>query len=135
MQWKRAFRASCVVVLLILSPIAFAKPKLRIFQASCDQVWGAVKKATAPPHYNFAQLDDAQKKGIVSTGNTLTGKRYLDITLTAPTPDTCSVALGGQFSGLTHDDKGDLYTRIDEALKSAAAPTSQPATPPPSPQK
>jgi|SRR5665213_1613242 len=135
MQWTRAFRVSCVVGLLISSPMAFAKPKLKIFQASCDQVWGAVKKATAPPHYNYAQLDDAQKKGIVSTGNTWSGKRYLDITLTAPTPDTCSVALGGQFSGITHDDKGDLFGRIEEALKSTAEPTNQRVAPPPSPQK
>ena len=135
MQWKRAFRVVCVVGLLVSSPIAFAKPKEKIFQANCDQVWGAVKKATAPPHYNFAQLDDAQKKGIVSTGNSWSGKRYLDISPTAPTPDTCTVALGGQFSGITPDDNGDLFARIEEVLKSTAPPTSQPATPPPSPQK
>jgi hypothetical protein len=101
-----------------------AAPRTQIFTDSCDGVWAAVKRATAPPHYNFAMLDDAQKKGIVSTGSTLTGKRNLDITLSG-SGDSCTVAIGGAFSGLTHDDKGALFKRIGEelsALPSASAP-------------
>ena len=103
----------------------FAKPKEQVFAASCDRVWSAVKIATAPPHYNFAQLDDAQKKGIVSTGNAVSGKRYLDITLTG-SGETCTVALGGNFSGITHNDKGDLFKRIEEALAQAASEKKPP---------
>jgi hypothetical protein len=103
-----------LAVLVVASP-AFAKPRLKTYQVSCDHVWAAVKIASAPPHYNFAQLDDAQKKGMISTGNDFSGKRYLDITLTG-SGETCTVAVGGQYSGIAHDDKGDLYKRIDEAL-------------------
>jgi hypothetical protein len=118
-------KKSLVAILLIVcSYPTYGKPKEKIYPASCDRVWAAVKVATAPPHYNYAQLDEAQKKGIISTGNTLSGKRYLDITLTG-SGDSCTVAVGGNFSGLAHDDKGDLFKRIDEAL--VAAP--QPAVP------
>ena len=72
-------------------------------------------------------LDDAQKKGIVSTGSNLTGKRNLDITLTG-TPNSCTVAVGGMFSGLVHNDKGDLFTRIDKELLEVPA-TGSPSDP------
>jgi hypothetical protein len=111
-------KKSTFIVILILafaSTPMLAKPKDQTYPASCDRVWAAVKVATAPPHYNFAQLDDTQKKGLVSTGNTLSGKRYLDITLTG-SGDTCTVAVGGNFSGLAHNDKGDLFKRIEDAL-------------------
>ncbi len=101
-------------LLLAASP-AVAKPKEKTYPASCDRVWAAVKIATAPPHYNFAQLDDGQKKGIVSTGNNWSGKRMLDIALSG-SGDTCTVAIGGIFSGLVHNDKGDLFKRIEQAL-------------------
>jgi hypothetical protein len=101
--------------LIFLAPAAAAGPKTKAYPANCDRVWAAVKTATAPPHYNFAQLDDAQKKGLISTGNNLSGKRYLDLTLSG-SGDTCTVAIGGNFSGLVHNDKGDLFKRIDEAL-------------------
>jgi hypothetical protein len=110
--------------------VAFAKPKVKTYPQNCNQVWAAVKTATSSSHYNFAQLDDAQKKGMVSTGNNWSGKRYLDITLTSPTPDTCDVALGGVFSGLAHDDKGDLFGRIEEALKTPAPSATPPASQP-----
>ncbi|MHB1700825.1 MAG: hypothetical protein ACYCSN_11995 [Acidobacteriaceae bacterium] len=104
-----------------------AKPKEKVYPSSCDKVWAAVKTATSSSHYNYAQLDDAHRKGIVSTGNALTGKRYLDITLTGD-QNTCTVALGGVFSGFVHDDKGDLFGRIGEAL-AQPAPNANPAAP------
>jgi hypothetical protein len=110
---KQAFFV-LVAVALAANP-ALAKPKEKTYPASCDQVWAAVKTATEPPHYNFAQLDDAQKKGTISTGNTMSGKRYLDITLSGA-GSTCTVAIGGNFSGLAHNDKGDLFKRIEQAL-------------------
>ncbi len=128
MEWTRSVRVACVIALTTTSAVAFAKPKVKTYPQNCSQVWTAVKTATASSHYNFAQLDDAQKKGLVSTGNNLTGKRYLDITLTSPTPDTCDVAVGGIFSGFAHDDKGDLFGRIEEALKSPAPSATPSAT-------
>jgi hypothetical protein len=123
--------AACAILVLLACP-AFAKPKEKVYQLSCDKVWAAVKSASAPPHYNFAQLDDKTMKGIISTGNNFSGKRYLDVTLTG-TGATCTVALGGSYSGLEHNDKGDLFKRIDDALAEgnpAAAPAAVPAAAP-----
>lgn len=106
--------AAIILVFTGLTP-ALAKPKEKTYAASCDRVWLAVKHSTVPPHYNFAQLDDAQEKGIISTGNFATGKRLLDIRLSG-NGNTCTVAIGGNFSGLVHNDKGDLFERIKEAL-------------------
>jgi len=128
MELKRILSAGLVSMILTVASAssAIAKPKENTYPTSCDRVWAAVKLVTAPPHYNFTQLDDAQKKGIVSTGNALTGKRILDITLSG-TGNTCTVAIGGVFSGLVHNDKGDLFERIKEALgetpESTLAPT------------
>jgi hypothetical protein len=120
-EGRRMKRFLFVVILTAFASTAFAKPKEQVYAASCDRVWAAVKVATGPPHYNFAQLDDAQKKGIVSTGFSLS-KRYLDITLSG-SGETCTVAVGGTFSGLAHNDKGDLFKRINDAL--AQVPTEK----------
>jgi hypothetical protein len=106
-----------IIFLLAISTISMlAAPKQKTFPANCDVVWAAVKRMTTPPHYNFAMLDDAQKKGIISTGNNLSGKRNLDLALSG-TGDTCTISVGGMFSGLIHDDKGDLFRRIEDDLK------------------
>ena len=108
-------RVAAVLMSLAIASSVAARPKEKTYPTSCDRVWGAVKKATAPPHYNFAQLDDTQKKGIVSTGNTITGKRLVDIALSG-SGNSCTVAIGGVFSGLVHNDKGDLFERIQANL-------------------
>jgi subtilisin family serine protease len=100
------------IMILALGIPLLGAPKTKVYPASCDRVWAAVKVAATPPHYNFAMLDDGQKKGIVSTGSGMTGKRNLDLTLTG-TGESCTVAIGGSFSGLAHDDKGDLFKRIE----------------------
>ena len=113
-----------VLALTLIAIPVFAAPKSQAYPASCGRVWAAVKRVAVPPHYNFAMLDDAQKKGIVSTGNNLSGKRNLDITLSG-TGDSCTAAIGGTFSGLAHNDKGDLYARIEKELTSPSGPTQE----------
>jgi len=123
-------RVMAAAVLLLLTVPALAKPKTKTYTQGCDVVWPAVKKAVTTQHYNFANMDDATKKGMVSTGNNWSGKRYLDITVTAPSGGGCMVAIGGQYSGIVHNDKGDLFSRIDEALAAGeAAPAAVPAAP------
>jgi hypothetical protein len=136
-EWREPKLKRTLVAMIMALAAAIpmlAKPKENTYATNCDRVWVAVKRATAQPHYNFAQLDDAQKKGIVSTGNFATGKRLLDITLSG-TGSTCTVAIGGSFSGLAHNDKGDLFERIKEALietpESPAETTAKANTPSP----
>ena len=53
----------------------------------------------------------------------LTGKRTMDIALSGA-GDTCMVAIGGVFSGLVHNDKGDLFKRIEAEFTEAASSES-----------
>jgi len=119
-----AAATTAVVLAVVLATSVSAKPKEKVYAASCDRVWAAVKTATAPPHYNFATYNDQEKKAMVSTGNTWSGKRYLDISLHGQ-GDSCTVAVGGQFSGITHNDKGDLFQRIQDALDAQTKPAPE----------
>lgn len=123
-------RILCAVALLLLAAPAFAKPKTKTYTQGCDVVWPAVKSAVASQHYNFADMNDGTMKGLVSTGNNWSGKRYLDITVTAPSGGGCTVAIGGTYSGIEHNDKGDLFKRIDEGLAGGPAAAGAPAATP-----
>ncbi len=49
----------------------------------------------------------------------MSGKRYLNITLTG-SGETWDAALGGNFLGITHNDKGrPISKRIEEAARQA----------------
>jgi hypothetical protein len=104
-----------VLTLLIAAAPAMAGPREKTYPVDCGRLWAAVRATSVPPHYNYTQLDDAERKGVVSTGSTLSGKRYLQISLSG-SGDTCTLSIDGVFSGLAHNDKGDLLKRIDEAL-------------------
>ena len=102
--------------LALLALPLIAAPQKKTLPYSCDQVWAAVKRASIPPHYTFAMLDDAQKKGIVSTGTRFSGQRNLDIALSA-SGDKCTVSVFGAWSGIQNDDKGDLFKRLEAEIK------------------
>ena len=108
-----------VLTLLIAAVPAMASPREKTYGVSCDRLWDAVKATSVPPHYNDAALDDVHRKGVVSTGGGLSGKRYLQISLSG-SGDACTLAVDGVFSGLAHDDKGDLLKRVDEVVLTPA---------------
>ena len=110
MNFQKAF-----VVAAVFAVLSNAKPRTKAYPANCERVWSAVKRAAVPPSYDFSMMDDAKMKGILITGTSLTGRRTLDITLSG-SGDSCTVAIGGQFSGLVHNDKGDLFKRIEKEL-------------------
>jgi hypothetical protein len=112
-------RTLLFLILSIAAKPAMAGQREKTYPVGCDRLWAAIKATSVPPHYNYAVLDEARRKGVVSTGGGPSGKRYLQISLTG-SGDTCTLAIEGVFSGLAHDDKGDLLKRVDEALLAAA---------------
>jgi hypothetical protein len=127
-------RTLLLLILSIAATPAVAGTREKTYPVGCDRLWAAIKATSVPPRYNYAVLDDGQRKGVVSTGSGLSGKRYLQISL-AGSGDTCTLAIDGVFSGLAHDDKGDLLKRVDEALLAPTAfsavvtkPASEPVT-------
>src|SRR5437879_7811799 len=106
------------LILLVAASPALAKPATKTYPRSCAQVWQVVESTpTVPGHpYSSSMLDDKRFKAEFVTGHgAWTGKRTLYLTLSG-TGDTCTVAIEGVFSGLAHDDKGDLFKGIDNAL-------------------
>ena len=112
------------LILLVAASPALAKPATKTYPRSCAQVWQVVESTpTGPGHpYSSSMLDDKRFKAEFVTGHgAWTGKRTLYLTLSG-TGDTCTVAIEGVFSGLAHDDKGDLFKRIDKALSESNSP-------------
>jgi hypothetical protein len=102
-----------MVVLIFLSASCFAKSKEKVYPISCEKLWAAVKKTAGPPYYNVSQMNDANKTGLVVAGTALSGTRMLSIALTGE-GDSCTLSIQGAFSGLAHNDKGDLLKRIEQ---------------------
>ena len=116
-----------LILLVTVSP-AYAKPATRTYPNSCEQVWKIVESTpTGPGHpYSSTMLDDKRLKAEFVTGHgAWTGKRTLYLTLSG-TGDTCTVAIEGVFSGLAHNDKGDLFKRIEEALPKTPSKSPEP---------
>ncbi len=109
-----------LLALVVLAPIPLlAKPATKTFPVSCDRLWQAVTSIpTGPGHpYSSSMLDDKRMKAEFVTGHgAWTGKRTMYLTLSG-SGDTCELAVEGVFSGITHNDKGDFFKRIDEALE------------------
>jgi hypothetical protein len=107
-----------LAVVLFAAVPALAKPATKTFPVSCDRLWQAVTSIpTGPSHpYSSSMFDDKRMKAQFVTGHgAWTGKRTMYLTLSG-SGETCELAVEGVFSGLAHNDKGDIFKRIDEAL-------------------
>ncbi len=113
-----------IVILLALgfAHTAVAKPRTKVYPGvTCDRMWKAVENvADDKKSYTSSMLDDKRMKAELVTGHgAWTGKRTIYITL-SNAAEGCEVAVEGVFSGLAHNDKGDLFTRLESALKDLA---------------
>jgi len=102
--------------MLLISGIAICgpKPATKVFSLSCAQVWNGAK-AAVQSNYDVLSLNDQTRSGSFTTGGFWTGVRSLTFSLTG-TSDGCTVSVTGHFSGLLHNDKGDFFHRIQDAL-------------------
>jgi hypothetical protein len=109
--------ALTLILVVVANPV-FAKPATKTYPHSCEQIWQIVESTpTGLGHpYSSSMLDDKRLKAEFVTGHgAWTGKRTLYLTLSG-TGDMCTVAIEGVFSGLAHNDKGDLFKRIEQGL-------------------
>ena len=109
-------KAAIAFILLFFATAAFSKPKpaTRIYPAPCAQVWDATK-AAVQDHYDVLNLNDQNMSGSFTTGSVWTGVRPIAFSL-LQTEKGCQVSVTGHFSGLIHNDKGDLFKRIQKSL-------------------
>lgn len=102
---------------LLLSVSAYGKPKpaIRTYDVSCADLWKAAK-LTVKTYYDVLSLNNEEQLGSFTTGSTFSGVRVLSFSLSG-TGNTCAVSVTGHFSGVTHHDKQDFFSRIKEMLK------------------
>jgi hypothetical protein len=105
-----------VAVVLLISTFAFAKPKpaTRTYSAPCPEVWEATK-TVVEGHYDVLNLDDHKMAGSFTTGSIWSGVRPLAFSL-INAESGCTVSVTGHYSGLIHNDKGDFFKRIQNAI-------------------
>ena len=97
---------------------------MRTYTVPCADLW-RVAKQTVKTYYQVLSLDNEEQLGSFTTGTTFSGVRTLTFSLSG-TGDSCAVAVTGHFSGVTHHDKQDFFSRIEETLKGESTAHSQP---------
>jgi PEGA domain len=116
------------LTLLFAASPALAKPKTKTYPVSCARAWKAVEAVAAGKDYSSSMLDDKRQKAQFVMGHgAWTGKRTLYLTLSG-SGDSCEVAVEGVFSGLAHNDKGDLFKRLEGVLTETPSESAPKAT-------
>jgi len=136
-------RLLLVAVLLFPSTI-FAKTHEEPFDAPCASVWAAVRQVLLySGRYGLLFASNEDMAASYNIGGALGGKRTNSVHLKA-NGQGCTVIVQTAFSGLAHNDAGDFFKRVRDALaqgppsKSPGASSSEsvpqaPSTPPSSP--
>jgi len=128
-----------VMILLwaVCSPV-FAKTHNDMFDVSCTTLWPAVKDALRNSgYYGIIGIDNTEMTASYNIGGALGGKRINSLVLN-PKGEKCEMQVQTAYSGLIHNDEGDLKKRVNESLvklqvanSGASAKTQTPGTVPP----
>ena len=119
-----------VVVLSSLTVPAFGKTHKDVFDVPCTTLWPAVKDVLRNSgKYGIIGIDSQEMTASYNIGGTLGGKRTNSLVLNAQ-GEKCELQVQTAYSGLIHDDYGDLKKRVDEALAKQKTAGTPPATPP-----
>lgn len=124
---KTVLTASIAFLILAVPAVASAKPRNKIYPVPCEKVW-KVLETVAKEYYNpsLSVLDNQKLRADLTIGKHgfATAPRTVNVALSR-SETGCEVAVDGNFSGLAHNDKGDLFKRIDEATSHQRDSTSE----------
>jgi len=122
-----------LIVALVLSSLAlpaFGKTHKDVYDVPCATLWPAVKDALRNSgKYGIIGIDSQEMTASYNIGGSLGGKRINSLVLNAQ-GDKCELQVQTAFSGLAHDDYGDLKKRVDESLAKQKSAGTPPATTP-----
>src|ERR1700674_123880 len=115
------------LVLAIAVP-GFAKTHKDTFEVSCKVLWPAVKDALRNSgKYGILGIDNEEMTASYNIGGTLSGKRTNSLVLNGK-GNSCEMQVQTAYTGLAHNDEGDLKKRVEESLKKLQAePPEKPA--------
>jgi hypothetical protein len=127
-----------LIIALLLSSLtlpAFGKTHKDVFEVPCATLWPAVKDVLRNSgKYGIIGIDSQEMTASYNIGGTLGGKRINSLILNSQ-GEKCELQVQTAFSGLIHDDYGDLKKRVDESLaKQKTAGPPPPTTPTPTPK-
>lgn len=124
---KTVLTASIVFLILAVPAVASAKPRTKIYPLPCERVWKSLE-TVAKEYYNpsLSVIDNQKLRADLTIGKHgfATAPRTINVTLSS-SESRCEVAVDGNFSGLAHNDRGDLFKRIDEATSHLGDSTSE----------
>jgi hypothetical protein len=100
-----------------LVPASFAKTHRELFSVSCDTLWPAVKDVIRNSgKYGVIGIDNTEMTISYNIGGFLGGKRTNSLVLNRQSDNSCEMQVQTSFSGLAHNDEGDLKKRIEAEL-------------------
>lgn len=115
---------------LILALPAFGKTHKDVFAVPCSELWPALKDTLRNSgKYGIIGIDNTEMTASFNIGGALGGKRINSVVLNSQGTG-CEMQTQTAFSGLAHNDAGDLKKRVEESLaKLKGAKASAPAKP------
>ena len=121
-------RLLVVLFLIMLGGSAIAKTHHDMFDVPCSTLWPAVKDTLRNSgKYGIIGIDNQEMTASYNIGGYMGGKRINSLVLN-PKGNQCELQVQTSYSGLVHNDEGDLKDRIEQSLKKLQASGAQPAS-------
>jgi hypothetical protein len=104
------------LLLLTLATPAVAKTHRDMFSAPCSTVWPALKDTLRNSgKYGIIGIDATEMTASYNIGGALAGKRINSVVLNSRA-DGCEMQVQTAYSGLIHNDAGDLLKRVQDSM-------------------
>jgi hypothetical protein len=114
--------------------MASAKTHKDNYPVSCDVLWRAVKDAVRNSgKYGIVGIDNEEMSISFIIGGTMGGKRINSVVLNRSSESACEMQVQTAYSGLIHNDAGDLKDRVDKSLAKLPATSDKVAAKEPVP--
>jgi hypothetical protein len=127
-------KKACLVLVLLqavlagLSPLVFAKTHHDNYTVPCDVLWRAVKDAIRNSgKYGIIGIDNEEMSISYNIGGTMGGKRVNSVMLNRTSESTCEMQTQTAYTGLIHNDAGDMKERVEKSLAKFSEAAPRPA--------
>ncbi len=104
-------------LLVVLSGSALAKTHRDMFNVPCSVLWPAVKDTLRNSgKYGIIGIDNTEMTASYKIGGFVGGERLNALVLNSKGESACEMQVQTMYSGLIHNDEGDLKKRVEESL-------------------
>jgi len=117
-----------VAIALLVAPAipALAKTHKDMFDVPCSVLWPAVKDTLRNSgKYGIIGIDNSEMTASYNIGGYLGGKRSNALVLNSKENSSCELQVQTSYSGLAHNDEGDLKKRVEQSLEKLKTATPE----------